>query len=448
MHLDPQLPFKTAQVPFFYGWVILVVGTLGVVATIPGQTMGAGPFTESLLEALELSRDELALAYLVGTIGSGLLLPRIGRWFDVVGARLVSVLAFLGFGLALLALSQVGVVYRAVAAWVAPEGRAFWVGWSLIVVGYFLIRFLGQGTITMVCRAMIGKWFNRQRGIVSALSGAVTSGLFAISPAYLLGLIQILGYEGAWLALGAVMILGMAPLSYLFFRDNPEECGLLMDDPAARRADATGPSDPEFTIYREMTGPEARRTYAYWLFCAGPALMAFFGTAIPFHAESIAIEVGMSSKEFYQLFVAILPVQIGATFLTGWLCGRTKMKWTLMIMIGGGVMAAWGLTLLPGTLGLILYVGGQGLGWGAFGPISTVTFPRFFGRQHLGETSGGLMVAMVLASAFGPYVFALVKTGTGSYQSAALAFCLIGAAALVMSLRAENPQRALAPGAK
>ena len=43
------------KTPFFYGWVVLAFGTLAVVFSIPGQTMGVSVFTDSLLEATGLS---------------------------------------------------------------------------------------------------------------------------------------------------------------------------------------------------------------------------------------------------------------------------------------------------------------------------------------------------------------------------------------------------------
>ena len=82
MHLDPNRPFAPARVPIFYGWVIVAVATLGVVMSIPGQTMGVSVFTDHLIEATGLTRLELSNAYLVGTVISGLLLPRGGRLLD------------------------------------------------------------------------------------------------------------------------------------------------------------------------------------------------------------------------------------------------------------------------------------------------------------------------------------------------------------------------------
>ena len=60
-------PFPPSRLPFFYGWVILLAGTIGILMSIPGQTMGVSVFTENLLRDLAINRNNLSLAYLVGT---------------------------------------------------------------------------------------------------------------------------------------------------------------------------------------------------------------------------------------------------------------------------------------------------------------------------------------------------------------------------------------------
>ena len=51
-------PFPPSRLPFFYGWVILGAGIIGILMSIPGQTMGVSVFTENLLEDLEKSLGE------------------------------------------------------------------------------------------------------------------------------------------------------------------------------------------------------------------------------------------------------------------------------------------------------------------------------------------------------------------------------------------------------
>ena len=93
--LAPDLPFAPARLPFFYGWWIVVVATVGIVMSVPGQTMGVSVFTDHLLAATGLSRLQLSMTYLVGTLASSLLLPRGGSLLDRHGSRVTSMAACL-----------------------------------------------------------------------------------------------------------------------------------------------------------------------------------------------------------------------------------------------------------------------------------------------------------------------------------------------------------------
>ena len=62
--MRPDFPFRPAALPFYYGWVVLVASTVGVVMSAPGQTIGVSVFTESLLDATGLSRVGFSNAYL------------------------------------------------------------------------------------------------------------------------------------------------------------------------------------------------------------------------------------------------------------------------------------------------------------------------------------------------------------------------------------------------
>ncbi len=72
-----NIPFSPSKFPFFYGWIILAAGAVGVVMSIPGQTMGVSVFTDRLIDSLKISRLNLSLAYMIGTLSSSLLLSRL-----------------------------------------------------------------------------------------------------------------------------------------------------------------------------------------------------------------------------------------------------------------------------------------------------------------------------------------------------------------------------------
>ena len=102
----PSFPFEPQKFPFFYGWWILVVATFGMLASIPGQTIGVGVFTEHLLSVSNLSRLDLSIAYMLGTVGSSLLIPYGGKLLDLWGSRIMIIFAGLWLAFALFLLKN------------------------------------------------------------------------------------------------------------------------------------------------------------------------------------------------------------------------------------------------------------------------------------------------------------------------------------------------------
>lgn len=47
--MSPRVPFDPGRWPFFYGWVIVLAGTGGVLLSFPGQPVGLGLFNDSLV---------------------------------------------------------------------------------------------------------------------------------------------------------------------------------------------------------------------------------------------------------------------------------------------------------------------------------------------------------------------------------------------------------------
>ncbi|WP_199350903.1 MFS transporter [Haliangium ochraceum] len=427
--LDPNRPFAPARVPFFYGWLIAVVGSLGILMSIPGQTAGVSVFTDPLLEATGLERVTLSLAYLIGTATSGLLLPSAGRWVDRIGVRLSAVAAALGLALTLVYLSQVDRIGQSL-------GDSANAHFALLAVGFVALRFSGQGMLTLVSRTMIGRWFDHYRGIVSGVSGIFVSFGFSGAPIVLALIVDQAGWRGAWLSMALVVGLGMSTLAYLFYRDTPESVGLVMDGrhrPAERAANAP----PRENLSRE----QALRTMAFWAVALTLSTQALTITGFTFHIVDLGAEAGLSRAEAVEFF---LPMSVLATtlgVLVGWLGDRMRIRPLLIAMAlleGAGIIAA---TQFDSQLGRWLTMVCFGAASGFHGPLATLALPRYFGRLHLGAINGAMMGILVIASALGPSIFALGHDITGHYAGGLLACLAPAAVALLFSLFNQTPER-------
>jgi MFS family permease len=307
----------------------------------------------------------------------------------------------------------------------------------LLSVGFFGIRFFGQGMMTMVSRNMVMKWFNKRRGMANAVLGIFVALGFAIAPKLLNQIVLRLEWRGAWIFLALMAGIVFALFVLIVFRDNPEDCGCEADgNMKVRRRKNRPPSLPE----RDFTLKEAQRTIAFWAFTLGLALTALYISGFTFHIISVFESAGMDGARGLDLFIPTSLIAVAIQFAGSYASDFIKLKYLLFLFMGGMFLTATGLVLLgdrEGAYGMI--VAGNGIVWGLYSVLIGVTWPRFFGLKHLGAISGLSMSITVIGSSLGPYMFSLSNEWSGSYDIVGWVCLAIAVLVLLVSFRADNP---------
>lgn len=416
-----DFPFRPASLPFFYGWVVLAASTLGIVMSVPGQTMGVSVFADHLIDATGLSRLELSNAYLVGTVASGLALPWGGTLVDRLGVRRMIIASSFGLAAMLLFLSRGDELARALAGRL-PALSAKTTAMIVFALGFTGIRFSGQGMLTLTSRTMLGRWFERRRGFAAAVSGPFVSFAFAGAPLLLSLWIARAGWREAWVEMAIVVAVVMGGLGWLLFRETPEECGLHVDGDAAapdartlepsssaRDAGETGAPGGDFTRR------EALRTAAFWLVTFAIGSQAMVGTGITFHIVSLGAEMGLAERSAVSIFLPIAVVSAGVGFLAGAAVDRVPIRRLIMVMMAAQTIMFSAMAHFADPVLRVGAVLGWGIASGFYGPLTVAAIPNFFGRTHLGAIQGAMMSAIVIASALGPSALAALRDAFDSY---------------------------------
>ena len=432
-----NFPFSPLRFPFFYGWCIVIFTTLGMIASIPGQTMGVGVYTDFLIQNSHLNRIQISMAYMTGTILSSLLLPLAGRYYDLVGGRIMIVFAGIGMGISLLLFAESLTIIHLVHT-LLPNISILTSELLVITVIFLLLRQFGQGIMAMVSRNTLAKWFERRRGIVSGISGIFVAFSFSGAPLFMNIIIEDYGYSGSMILMAIIFGFGMAFIGWLFFRDKPEDCGLLMDGDKITSLDTTNLfSEPEITL------KEALRTYNFWIFCLGLCSAAVIVTGLTFHISSIGALAGLSRMEAYGLFLPMSVISVVSHFFAGWASDRMPLKYLLMILLAGLAVGSLGILNLESFWFRLMLIIGFGVQGGIWGCLTIIAWPRFYGRKHLGAISGVFMGAQVFASAIGPPVFGLSENLNGDYSSAAWISVALNLLLLLGAVRAVSYYRPL-----
>ncbi len=431
--------------PVYYGWLVAAVATVGMMMTIPGQTVGVSIFIDGIIADLGMSRSEVSTLYLIGTVIGALVLPFVGRFVDRHGPRLAVVVIAAAFALA--------------CVWMG-----FVQGTVTLLIGFTLIRALGQGSLSLISVHAVAIWFVRRRGVAVGLLGVGMAAWVAVFPSLLEPVIGAVGWRSSYMLLGALVALTILPLGALVFRDRPERFGLVPDGAVAppgtmaqagdgeagvvgdRGADAaTGPTETAGAaaapVLAEVsyTAAEARATLTFWLFASGIFLTSCFGTALTFHHYAILAQGGIGRELAALAFVPIGAMGAVGNLGTGVLITRVPPRFLLagqLLLLGAGLV-------LAGRLGsetaVWVYGAVIGLRNGMGTSLEGNVFAHYFGRRHIGAIRGQVATGMVVGSAIGPLVFAFGHDLTGTYApvmllAAAPAFAL-GAVAPFLRLR-------------
>ncbi|MDC0230025.1 MFS transporter [Deltaproteobacteria bacterium] len=411
----------------------MAASTFGLLASIPGQTMGVGVFSEYLISKTGLNRIELSFAYMMGTILSSLILPFAGKLLDRIGERVMILATGIGLGLSLLFFAQTVTLINSLSPVFSGFLPHSFLALLVMTLAFMLLRQFGQGIMAMVSRNVLAKWFDAKRGLVTGISGIFVSFGFSAAPLGINILINMFGFLGTILLLSATCGFGMALIGWLFFRDRPEECGLFMDGSTKAKA-----SEHFTTPERDSTLSDAVRSYNFWIFCLGMCSSSLIVTGFTFHIDSIAQTSGLSRTEAYSIFLPMSLVSVVSYFLSGWASDRMSLKYLLITLLTSLSIGCLGMLAFETNWSRIIVIICFGVQGGLWGCLSLVTWPRFYGRKHLGAISGLFMSCQVFASAIGPPVFGVSEYYTGNYHNAAWAMAVLNMVLLIGSFRARS----------
>lgn len=411
---NKRVPLNT---PFFYGWMIVLLSGLGIFFSSPGQTYGVSIFIDSYIAEFGWSRSFVSSLYSLGTLTAGFLLFVVGRQIDRRGHRIMlPVIAFV-FGLACIWMSLV----------LNP---------LMLFGGFFLVRLLGQGSMSLAGSTLTPQWFVKNRGkamSLAALGGVIGS---AVTPPFNTWMIQTLGWRVGWQVWALLLWVVMVPVGYLLIRNRPEDVGLTPDNEGAI---AQSGSADDLVEQRSWTLMSARRTRTFWLllFCMFVPSMVNTGTV--FHFVSIMGEQSITPAVAASVLSLTAIAALPSTFLAGYILDRYPLRIVMTITFVFQAIAMVILLRVSSVALALSYGVLRGSVQGFEAMCFNVMWPNYFGRKHLGSIRGFAMTSTVIGSAFGPLPFGIAFDLFGGYTQILLLMLIFPAVAGVCAFLARKP---------
>jgi MFS family permease len=410
-----KLPFRS---PVFYGWVMVLVSSLVIFFSGPGQTYSVSVFIDSYINEYGWSRSVVSSMYSVGTFCAGMLMGFVGRLFDRFGHRRMTSVIALVFGVACVWMSLVTSV-------------------PMLLVGFFLVRLLGQGSMSLSSVTLPPQWFIKRRGVaigVVSIGGGLS---LAILPPLNTWIIQNYGWRMSWWTWAVLLWVVMAPLSYLLIRDTPEEVGLLPDNEETPEITKT----EDALVEDSWTLREAMRTRAFWCIIYTTVVPSAIITGLIFHQISILAQAGLDPGTAALISSLMSVVRLPVAFLAGPVADRVQMRYLVAFnqaLMLGSMVALY----LADSVTLVMVYGVLvGVQMALQGIVGGVIWPDYYGRRHLSTIRGVTMMAGVIGSALGPLPYGVAYDLFGGYSEALLASIAFPVVGVVAGLLAVKPRR-------
>ena len=424
------VPSRPEGYRWFPGYTVLGAATVAYIASAPGQTFVVSQLNGPLRETFAISELTLNTSYAIATVMASLPLVLVGRWTDRFGPRKAMAGVALAFGLSCLVLSAV---------------TGFWG----VVLAFFLLRFTGQGALTMVSQHATAMWFHRRLGAVHGIKQVVIFAVWIAFPQIALWLINSVGWRQTYVIFAGLVWVGVIPMALLAIRDRPEDLGLRMDG---------DPADPPEETADEQTSPVARgkarasdevaftlgeaiRTPAYWILAAVVFLSPLIGTAFLFDMQPILGQRGMSVESAALVVSSWTAGMAIAAIPAGQMTDRVRPSVLLPAGMGAigvsALMLWWAPAVWAAAGAMVVFAAGQTLSATA----STATIARYFGRTHHGAIRSSLIRIGVVGTGLGPIFTGLSVNRTGGYLASTVAFIVMATVVgmATMSLRPPQP---------
>jgi MFS family permease len=413
-----RTPFAD-RLPFFYGWLMVPVAIISQAVTGVGQTYGISVFNPSLLDTLEISLSALTGTYMVGTLLAALPQPYIGSIMDRIGIRRTMAGVVILLGGACIFFSRINSLVT-------------------LLIGFFLLRLLGQGALSLLSGNIPAMWFQEKLGTVTGFVSSGFSLSMAVIPAFFLYLINRGGWRLAYTQLGFLVWIIMMPLMLFIFRNTPEEVNQVIDggikrDPRGNLAAANHLESYDLK--------RARKTPAYWIMMINSALWAMIITAVFFNLLPIFESLGISENVAAATYTTYAAASLLTQILIGPVTDRGPLHYLLLVCMGTLAAGVGVLSFATSPWIAHSYAVLIGISTGLISLVGGTLFARYYGRTHLGALRGGVLTAQVAGSSLGPFITGVIFDLSGSYLISLWIFVGLLIPAAILSLKAVQPPR-------
>ncbi|WP_197444310.1 MFS transporter [Maioricimonas rarisocia] len=403
---------------FYYGWVMLPLAIMALIASSPGQTFGISIFNEPMRIGLGLSHSQIAAAYMLGTLLGAIPIAWIGAQMDRHGLRRTMLSVVTMFS-------------------VACVMTSFVQGWMTLVVVFCMLRMLGPGALAFLSGNTLSFWFEKRLGMVEGIRQLGIAAAIAIVPILNVWLLNSFGWRTSYILLGTGTWLLLFPTFLLLLKNRPEDVGQSLDNHTDPETITTAADQLRWGF----TVSEVLRMPAFWIVTAGTGAFSLIHTAVFFSFVPIFEERGLTQEHAAAAMTMFAACLATMQLTSGTLSDRLPPRMLLTTGLLGLGLAMTVLNFASSPATALLAGAAMGTSQGVYFGAAHPLWARYFGRLHLGKIRGTLMTINVASSSLGPVVAGVTRDLTGEFGIALTIFAIAPLPFAVLSWFVTAPQR-------
>lgn len=414
----PENNFRIAGI--YYGWVV-VAGMFVTLFLVLGIRFSFGVFYVAILEDTEWSRADTAAIFSISMAVYSATVILSGALFDRFGPRRVFPLASILLGLGIYLCSTIESIW------------AFYFYYGVIVG----ISFSMLGFPTHM--AVIPRWFDKNRGLASALTlSGIGIGSLLITMASKT-LIAEYGWRTTYVIFSVVLVAVLVPLNYLVHRDSPQDIRSKTAEQAEHAEEPQPSSRDGLTVLQSMRMP------VWWLLLFAVTMIGYVSMTMAVHQTRLSLDLGYTMGTASLLFGMVGITRSAGQITWGALSDYFGRNLIFLTATALGIAGMGFLYLAMGSP-LWIYLAAFtllfGFGFLGLSPIYASTVAEIFQGRHLGKILGTLDIGFGIGAFTGPWLTGYLFDLYGHYMHTLIMFVLamiVAAGAMYFVNRGHRP---------
>jgi len=342
-----------------------------------GQSYFLGLFNSSIRETLSITHGQFGSIYASATLCSSFLLIWVGKKIDDINIFKFAFLVILLLSFSCFFFSKISSVF-------------------LLFIAIFLMRFSGQGMMSLTATTTISRYFTKSRGKALSVGWFGLSFAEFILPVLIVYLLTIIDWKSLWLMFSITILLFLPIISFSLIKNL---------DFDSREINNENIKDKKIKQWKRI---EVLKDYRFYIICLNMLAMPWIFTGFAVFQSFIQTSKGWAPYTIAQSFMSYSIFSVLTLFVSGFLIDKFTSRKLLVYMNIPLLFSIFVLFYFDTNITAFIFLGLIGISNGFANILGSSTWAELYGVRYLGSIKALTTSLMVFATAFGTALFGLL----------------------------------------